>query len=89
MFKYNIFNAQSLQPFWLSRLDRVIIFVTDESELTRSSHIDDMHFFFNLREISVALFSRNRRFFELLHSLLVTRLKKIIKMPVIWKFSEG
>ena len=43
--------------------------------------------FFNLQKISVA-FLRNKRYFELLYSLFVTRLKKIIKMPVIWKFSE-
>ena len=34
----------------------VIFFLTNESEILRSSPIDHMHFFFNLYEISVAFF---------------------------------
>ena len=35
--------------------------------------------FFNLHEMSVAFFSCNRRDFKILHSLLLSRLSKIIK----------
>ena len=81
-FQYNIVNAQSLHPRWLSRLDRVIIFVNNESEIKRSSPIDGMHFFKFARN-KRGLCSRNKRYFELLFSLLITRLKKIIEMPVM------
>ena len=64
----------------------VIIFVTNEWEITRSSPIDHMHFFFQFVPNKRGIFSCNKRYFELLYSLLVTRLKKNIKMHVIWKF---
>ena len=63
----------------------VIIFVTNESEITRSSPIDHMHFF-QFVPNKRGIFSCNKRYFELLYSVLVTRLKKNIKMHVIWKF---
>ena len=61
--------------------------MTNESEITPSSPIDHMHFFQFVRN-KRGIFSCNKRYFELLGSLLVTRLKKNIKMPVIWKFRE-
>ena len=50
----------------------IFFFVSNESEIKRSSPVDGMHFF-NLHEMSVAI-SRNRRDFKLLHSLLLSRL---------------
>ena len=44
--------------------------------------------FFQFARKKRDLFSHNKRYFELFYSLLITRLKKIIKMPLIWKFSE-
>ena len=61
--------------------------MTNESEITRASPIDHMHFFQFVRN-KRGIFSCNKRYFDLLDSLLVTRLKKNIKMPVIWKFRE-
>ena len=44
--------------------------------------------FFQFKRNKSGIFSRSKRDFELFYSLLVTRLKKFIKMDVMWKFSE-
>ena len=49
--------------------------MTNELEITHSSPIDHMHFFQFVRN-KRGFFSCNKRYFELLDSLLVTRLKK-------------
>ena len=56
-------------------------------EIKRSSPVGGMHLFFHLHEISVS-FSQNKCDFKLLHSLFLSRLRKIIKMPVLWTYSE-
>ena len=53
----------------------VLIFVTNESEIMRSSPIDGT-FFFQFARNKCGLLSRTTRYFDLLYSLLFTRLKK-------------
>ena len=46
-----------------------------------------MHFFQFIGN-KRCIFSCNKRYFELLYSLLVTSVKNIIKVPVIWNFAR-